>query len=265
MTGPCLQRQAADVSSRKRLSARAPTDERSTKGNIIVNADSNLPGFPGFDPSASQSLGYVAAMQEAGIPITLAYIADAHDDHVNGVAFGPGQAGYVAQLKAYDDAFAWFFARLEADHIDSGNTLFVFTADEGDHFAGGSPTPAGCDGVNTPCTYDQIGELDLNLNGLVANQTGNTTPFSIHFDMAPTIYIKGNPAPADPVTRRLERDIAKLRTSSKRSAAALQIPTAAHSKCVCLSARCFLRGFSLISKGTSARSVFRVRYLNVTG
>ena len=39
-------------------------------GNVIKNADSGLPGFPGFDPSASQSLGYVATMQEAGIPVT---------------------------------------------------------------------------------------------------------------------------------------------------------------------------------------------------
>lgn len=44
--------------------------------------------------SAAVSLAYVAAMQEAGIPVTYAYISDAHDFH--GVAgnahnaFGPG-------------------------------------------------------------------------------------------------------------------------------------------------------------------------------
>ena len=51
-----------------------------------------------------------AEMQEAGVPVTYAYISDAHDFHgVAGnvhTAFGPGSAGYVAQLKAYDDAFA---------------------------------------------------------------------------------------------------------------------------------------------------------------
>jgi hypothetical protein len=149
-------------------------------------------------------------MQEAGIPVTMSYIADAHDDRVNGVAFGPGQAGYVAQLQAYDAAFAKFFARLKADGIDRNNTLFVFTADEGDHFAGGAPSPANCDGVNVPCSYAQIGELDLNLNGLVATQAGNSTPFSIHFDMAPTISIIGNPSPTSSTTRQLERDIATL-------------------------------------------------------
>jgi len=147
-------------------------------GNVDVNADSGLVGFTGFDPTASQTLGALAAMQEAGIPVTFAYIADAHDDHVNGVAFGPGQAGYVAQLKSYDDAFAKFFARLTADGIDKSNTLFVFTADEGDHFAGGAPSPANCDGVNVPCTYSQIGESDLNLNGLVGF-TSRVTPHSL--------------------------------------------------------------------------------------
>lgn len=179
-------------------------------GNVEVNADSGLVGFTGFDPSASQTLGAVAEMQEAGIPVTFAYIADLHDDHVNDVAFGPGQAGYVAQATAYDAAFAKFFKRLAADGIDKSNTLFVFTADEGDHFAGGAPSPANCDGVNVPCAYSQIGELDLNLNGLVVQQTGNKTPFSIHFDDAPTVYIAGDPAPSASVTRQLERNISGL-------------------------------------------------------
>lgn len=179
-------------------------------GNGIVNADSGLPGFTGFDPLATQSLGYVAAMQDAGIPVTYAYIADAHDDHVNGVAYGPGQQGYVAQLASYNTAFGKFFARLKADGIDASNTLFIFTADEGDHFAGGSPVPANCDGVHTVCSYPNLGELDLNLNGLVASATSNNTSFSSHFDDAPTVYIIGNPAPTDPTTRQLERDISGL-------------------------------------------------------
>jgi hypothetical protein len=177
----------------------------------LRDLDNNpIPGFAGFSPTASETLGAIATMQEAGIPVTMSYISDAHDDRVNGVAFGPGQAGYVAQLKAYDDAFAKFFARLKADGIDQHNTLFVFTADEGDHFAGGPPTPANCDGVHVPCSYAQIGELDVNLNGLLAAQTGNSTPFSLHFDMAPTVSIIGNPASTSPTTRQLERDIATL-------------------------------------------------------
>jgi len=169
-----------------------------------------ITGFAGFSPLASETLGAIATMQEAGIPVTISYIADAHDDHVNDVAFGPGQAGYVAQLKAYDDAFAKFFARLAADGITKDNALFIITADEGDHFAGGTPTPANCDGVHAPCSYGQIGEADVNLNGLVAAQTGDSANFSIHFDMAPTVSIIGNPPYTGSTARQLERDLASL-------------------------------------------------------
>jgi hypothetical protein len=72
--------------------------------------------------TASQSLAYVADMQAQNIPVTFAYISDAHDDHVNNVAFGPGQAGYVAQLAAYDSAFNKFFTRLGSQGINQKNT-----------------------------------------------------------------------------------------------------------------------------------------------
>ena len=178
-------------------------------GKVIADAKGHV-GFPGFDGmSASVSLGYVAAMQERGIPVTYAYISDAHDDHVHGRAFGPGEAGYVAQLAAYDAAFAKFFARLAKAGIDESNTLFVFTADEGDHFAGGAPTPAGCDGVHTPCTYPQIGELNVNLTGLLAS-VGITTPWKAHSDSAANLWLDGNPAAAAPIVRVLERALAAL-------------------------------------------------------
>lgn len=38
--------------------------------------------------------------------MTYAYISDAHDNHTIDTAFGPSQAGYMAQLKAYDEASA---------------------------------------------------------------------------------------------------------------------------------------------------------------
>lgn len=179
-------------------------------GNVIQDPSGHV-GFPGFDGmSATVSLSYVAAMQEAGIPVTYAYISDAHDKHPSGPAYGPGEAGYVAALKAYDDAFAKFFDRLAADGINASNTLFVFTADENDHFVGGAPSPANCDGVNVPCTYSQIGELNANLAGLLATQQGVTTPFTVHSDDAPTVYITGNPARDVPATRAFERAAGKL-------------------------------------------------------
>ena len=173
------------------------------------------PGFPGFDGLfASTTLSYVAQMQEAGIPVTFGYISDAHDLH--GVAGeihttqGPGEAGYVQQLKAYDTAFGQFFDRLAADEINNSNTLFVFTAEEGDHFAGATPTPSGCDGVTTPCTYSLKGEINGNLAGLLATQQGITTPFTVHSDMAPTIYLTGNPARTATVTRNFGRAVGAL-------------------------------------------------------
>lgn len=166
-------------------------------------------GFPGFDGmSAAVSLSYVAAMQEHGIPVTYAYISDAHDAHPSGPAYGPGQAGYVKALKSYDDAFGAFFARLAKDGITPQNTAFVFTADEGDHFIGGAPSPTGCDGVTTPCTYQQIGEINVNMTGLLATQAGVTTKFTVHADSAPTFYLNGNPARAAAATRSFERTVA---------------------------------------------------------
>jgi hypothetical protein len=123
-------------------------------GNPLVLAGTSPPvvGFPGFDPTASQSLGAVAAMLEKGIPIVFAYIADAHDNQ-EGTSlssehtFGPGEAPFVKQLADFNRAWGQFFARLKKDGIDASNTLFVITPDEGDHFAGNTPSPANCDGA----------------------------------------------------------------------------------------------------------------------
>jgi arylsulfatase A-like enzyme len=156
-------------------------------------------------------------MQEHGIPITFSYISDAHGDHSPGAGpgdapFGPGEAGYVAQLQAYDHAFDLFFQRLAADGITKKNTLFVITADEGDHFVGGPPSPAGCDGVNVPCTYAKKGEIDANMTTLIngVDPTLASTQFDIHFDMAPTFDIIGNPAVGSPTARAFERAVSKL-------------------------------------------------------
>jgi hypothetical protein len=189
---------------------------RDLDGRVIQDAAGHV-GFPGFDGDfPTVTLSYVASMQEHGIPVTFGYLTDAHDDHgVAGekhIAYGPGEPGYVAQLKRYDDAFAKFFSRLAADGITKDNTLFVFTVEEGDHFVGSQPTPAGCDGVSTPCAYPLLGEVNGNLTGLLATQQGITTPFTVHADMAPTVYLTGNPARTAPVTREFERAVGRLTT-----------------------------------------------------
>jgi hypothetical protein len=177
-------------------------------------------GFPGFDGMvASVSLAWVAQMQEAGIPITYAYISDAHDGHGTSgnmhFAYGPGEAGYVQQLKDYDAAFQKFFARLASDGIDKSNTLFVFTVDEGDHFAGDTPTPAGCDGIAIPCTYIRVGEINADLRRMVRTEFSDSSVFSVHSDDAPTVYVNGTSAQplrdqTDPIVRNLEREMSQL-------------------------------------------------------
>ncbi len=188
-------------------------------GNVIQDATGHV-GFPGFDGmEATVSLAWVAQMQEAGVPITYAYISDAHDGHGTSgnihFAYGPGEAGYVQQLQDYDLAFQKFFDRLAADGINQSNTLFVFTVDEGDHFVGDAPTPAGCDGVNTPCNYNRVGEINADLRRMVRTQFGDTTVFSVHSDDAPTVYVNGTGLQplrdqTDPIVRNLEREMAQL-------------------------------------------------------
>ena len=183
-------------------------------GTLIAD-QFNQPGFPGFDGLfASTTLSYVAQMQEAGIPVTFGYISDAHDQHGQAgeihATRGPGEADYVQQLHNYDTAFGQFFDRLKHDGITKKNTLFVFTVEEGDHFVGSLPSPTGCDGVNTPCTYSLAGEVNGNLAGLMATQQGITTPFTVHSDMAPTIYLNGNPARDAAVTRAFGRGVGAL-------------------------------------------------------
>jgi hypothetical protein len=183
-------------------------------------------GFPGFDGAlAKNTLGYVAQMQEAGVPVTYAYISDAHDNHTSSFpapfnpffprASGPGEADYTAQLKAYDDAFVAFFDRLANDGITKDNTLFVVTADEGDHYAGGAgvPQPDGslayahtnCSWATTPtCPSNQVGEVNLNIS---AKLPAGSPAFSLHRDSAPAFWVNGQPDRANAALRQLERDV----------------------------------------------------------
>jgi hypothetical protein len=185
---------------------------------VAISDSHGNPGFPGFDPSPSQTLGYLASMLEAGVPVVYGYIETAHDSNNNDFptypdgAFGPGEVDYVVQLKKFDAAFVNFFARLKTHGITKDNTLFVITSDENDHFAGAAPTPAGCDGVHTPCTYPpgHKGEVDANLNSLFLGEFINSTNINIDFDDAPGIWIDGNPAQTATVTRKLEQEAADL-------------------------------------------------------
>jgi hypothetical protein len=208
-------------------------DPAITAGQACVNDTAGQPimdpagtcGFPGFDGMlARNTLGYVAQMQENGVPVTYGYISDAHDAHVpnpltdsyQSTANGPGEAAHEAQLKAYDDAFAAFFSNLAAHGIDKSNTLFAITVDEGDHFAGGAgiPQPDGtlayartaC-ATLTACPSNQIGEVNLKIQPVLP---AGTPIFSIHRDSSPAFWVNGQPGRTNPTLRKLERDVAGL-------------------------------------------------------
>jgi hypothetical protein len=203
-------------------------------GAEIDNEFTGKPGFPGFDPSAAQSLGYLADMQEAGIPVTYGYVSDLHERKAGSTscttvtatkpenAIGPGDSCFVANTKAYDLAFAKFFARLKADGITPANTTFIIGTEENDQFAGANvgreiqPTPAGCNGVTVPCAYPTgtLGELQANIKGLLATSKSATTPFDIEPQGA-SIYVHGKagapvPTASAPAVRQLERDTAAM-------------------------------------------------------
>jgi hypothetical protein len=201
-------------------------------------------GFPGFSSiNAAQSLAYVADMQEAGVPVTYAYISDIHgNDYIPGLtacdtapsALPSGSLCYVEQAEYYNKAFGIFFKRLAADGITPANTEFVFSSDEGDHEAGANvgraiqPTPANCDGATvvgatvTPditCTYPagSFGELDANINGLLNVEKGDTTSFSLEADTAPEFYVTGDPGYDTSVVRGLEHDVGSLTAANPYS------------------------------------------------
>jgi hypothetical protein len=202
-------------------------------GNTLEEPFSHEPGFPGFNPVATQSLAVLADMQEAGIPVTYGYISDLHEKKADtktgctttanaataGRPVGPGDSCYVSNAQHYDAAFQKFFDRLAADGITPANTLFVISAEENDQFAGANvgraiqPAPTGCNGVTQPpCNYPTgtIGELQANIKGLLAGTPSASTQFDIEPQGA-SIYVHGQPAANDPAVRQLQRDTAQMK------------------------------------------------------
>ena len=187
-------------------------------GGVVRDIEGNaIDGFPGFSAmSAARTLGYTAAMLEHGVPVTFAYLTDAHENLATGIELGPGDPTYEANLRAYDHAFADFFARLDRDGITSANTLFIIGADENDHFVGAPPLNSGCDGVNVACQYDpnKLGQIEVDVQFLLAQQ-GINTPFDVRDDSAPNFYLVGDPRqPSNPDTRLLERALGGLQVTN---------------------------------------------------
>ena len=182
---------------------------RDLYGHVITdgNGDVGFPGYNGLD--GANGLAYTLYMQTHGIPVTMTYLTDLHDNYATGAGMGPGTPTYESQLHAENAAFGTFFARLAAAGITKANTLFVITSDEGDHFVGSSPAPANCNGVTVPCSYSRVGEVDGNLTGILGAH-GVSTPFDVEADSAPVIYVHGQPSATSAQVRTMERTAAGL-------------------------------------------------------
>jgi hypothetical protein len=207
-------------------------------------APQTISKFPGFDgQSAAYSLGYVADMQEHGIPVTYAYLSDAHDCHTaitptnsfcssTVKAFGPGEDGYEAYLQSMEAAFEKFFQRLDADGINKSNTLFVFNSDEADRVSqfygipgalpSTAPTPANCDGVTQTCVYThnatanpvttavpgQLGEVSINLGQvLTGSSLAQLKTAYTHRDSALALSLLNQPADSTAVVKQMAIDL----------------------------------------------------------
>jgi hypothetical protein len=178
-------------------------------GQVITDQYGNV-GFPGYDSmQAYNALAYTLDMQTHGVPVTYTYLTDLHDSWIDGSGMGPGTAQYEKQLSTENMAFGTFFKDLAAHGITKANTLFVITADEGDHFVGGPASPANCNGVTVACTYKTVGEVDGDLTGILGAK-GITTPFDVSADSAPIVYVHGQPGRTDASVRTLERTAATV-------------------------------------------------------
>jgi hypothetical protein len=168
------------------------------------------PGLPDAPPTASQSLGYAAAMLEAGVDVVYAAIGNARLDVARTKPFGPGEPGHVARLAADDAAFSAFISRLGAHGISRQNTLFVVVSSGTDHFVGGPPQTPGCDGIHLPCDHAPAGGVVAVIDRLLATERNNVTAFDLQQGTTPAFYIRGNPGQADPLARTLAQDVGRL-------------------------------------------------------
>lgn len=141
--------------------AKSWTDESKTLG-----------AYPGWSDNAdlNWSLQATYEMQTHNIPVTFTYLHDAHE--VNGKEALPGT--YDSTLAQYDAAMNRFLQHMNAAGLNSSNTLFVITTDEGDHLM-------------------PNGELTTNLTGWLSNNSLNTQDpgnLNIYGDSGALVYLK---------------------------------------------------------------------------
>ena len=225
---PQLGAGAADVSRNGYQVTNAAGNLVDLNGNELDGAFlNNHPGFPGFDVTTPQSLAYVADMQEAGVPVTYAYLSDIHgNEHMPGLSPATRRptrsaAGLLAmspkrRLTTPPSGPSSSGLRLTGSPRRtrcSSSARTRVTMKPAPTSAGPcSPRRPTATGVTVPCTYPagSFGELDGNLTGLLATEKNDTTPLSMENDTAPELYVTGDPSPASSSVRTLDRDVGSL-------------------------------------------------------
>ena len=192
-------------------------------------------GFPGFDGAlAKNTLGMVAQMQENGVPVTYAYISDAHDNHTLGRAPpGPGEADYKQQLADYDTAFAAFFSGSQATgsqeqhalrrHRRRGRPLRRRDGHARSRTARSRTRTRVQVLDRVPVEPDRRGQRE---DRRIA--PGGEPAYDIHCDDAPTFYVNGSPTRTDPPSAsssvtsagRRRRSVRRRRRGADRGALA---------------------------------------------
>ena len=137
------------------------------------------------------------------IPVTYAYISDAHDGH--------GTPEHPLRIRAGRGRLRAAAARLRQGvrkvlrpagrgrHQQDEHAVRVHRGRGRPFRRRRSRTPAGCDGVTTPCNYETASARSTPTSaGMICTQYGDTTLFSVHSDDAPNVYVNGQPAPDRP-------------------------------------------------------------------
>ena len=177
---------------------------KATDGTDITDPAGNC-GFPGFDGAlAKNTLGEVAQMQENGVPVTFAYISDAHDNHTLRPRFGPGRGRLQAAagrlrhgVRDVLPAPRAATASTRATRSSSSRSTRAITSP-----AASAPrsrtarSPTRTRRARRPLA-DVPGEPDRRDHDEPegARSRRASPSFDLHFDDAPTIYVNGQPAP----------------------------------------------------------------------
>ena len=158
----------------------------------------------------------VAQMQENGVPVTFAYISDAHDNHTLARASGPGEADYKQQLADYDAAFATFFQRLASRrhrqeqhalrrHRRRGRPLRRRHRHARSRTARSRTRTRRARRPSTTCPANQIGEVNVEHEGVRCRQAARRSTCTSTTRRRSTST--ASPTRTDPAVRKLERDL----------------------------------------------------------